>query len=851
MFESNKKTNVELHLDADGHFPRPRINSLLEKAIQKQLVIVCAGAGYGKTHAVYDFTKESGILTSWIQCSELDNTSIRFWEGFIHTFTLINKPFANEVKELGFPDTEEKLTRYIETRNRYFMQNQSQRHLYVFDDFHLIKNPDIIRFMELVINNWPEGRTVILICRDLPEINIQSLQVKGLVQNINEEELTFTETELGTYLSRQGLSVDPLTLNQIFQDIDGWAFAINLIAQSLAKSPGYFGYTRNAVKLNISSLIESEVWGIASEQLKHFWVCLSLIEHLPKDLISSLVDGDESLLAEFQQQNAYIRYDSYTHTYRIHHLFLDFLRTKQDILNDDEKRRTYSAAARWCMQNSYIIDALGYCEKIGDYESIVSIFCDFPFYLPYDFALYGLEIFKRVPDEMFYKVDFLAVMHLRVLLSLGMSQEFTALSAYYEQKFLELPEGSAFKKHTLGLIWYLRGFMSVIENASKDYFDFDKPFAKIKEYLSGQTIDTGKWLAMNASPGVIWLFSARKGAPQDYLETASRLISHVNPYFGGFMSGLDELGQGEMKFYQGDIAAAAPLLTYALKSMRENKQFDTVFSSLFYTMRVAFVLGKQEQAEQALEEIKALLNEEDYTQRFINCDIAVGWYHYLLRQPEKIPSWLKDKCSPYGHAFFPENFGNQMKVRYHYMTKNFAPVLAYIEDIKQRELILFDRIEMLAIEACVRYQMKDRAGAFKALREAYETAAPNDIIMPFIEMGKDMRTLTLAALRDKSQGIPDEWLKTVNRRASYYAKNQVLMVSENEGEIGTNSVKPLSPREAEILQDLCNGFSRSEIAEKQQISISTVKMNISHIAEKLKAKNTADIVRIATEQKLV
>jgi LuxR family maltose regulon positive regulatory protein len=268
-------------------------------------------------------------------------------------------------------------------------------------------------------------------------------------------------------------------------------------------------------------------------------------------------------------------------------------------------------------------------------------------------------------------------------------------------------------------------------------------------------------------------------------------------------------------------------------------------------MRIAVLQGNRAKAEQALKNIKDQMAQKEYSTRFVTYDIAFGWYLYLLRRPAMIPSWLKEGFTPYCNALFTENFGNQMKARYHYMTRKYQPLLAYIGEMKGRESTLYGRAEMLAIEACARYQMKDGAGAVAALREAYEAMSPNNILMPFIELGKDMRSLTAAAMRDKDCRIPGEWLKTVNNKAYVYAQRQASVIADHKKEYDTEDEAVLSLRETEVLRDLYNGFTKSEIAAKQGLSINTVKMVAKKIYEKLDAHNMVDIIRIAAERNIV
>ncbi|MDR1669409.1 MAG: helix-turn-helix transcriptional regulator, partial [Oscillospiraceae bacterium] len=138
------------------------------------------------------------------------------------------------------------------------------------------------------------------------------------------------------------------------------------------------------------------------------------------------------------------------------------------------------------------------------------------------------------------------------------------------------------------------------------------------------------------------------------------------------------------------------------------------------------------------------------------------------------------------------------------------------------------------------YHMKNAPAALEALGRAYEEA--EDIVTPFAELGKDMRTLASRALRES--GIPAGWLETVRRKASAFAKFQSAMVSEHTRRRGAS----LSAREHEVLSDLCRGLSRAEIAAKQSLSVNTVNSVTANVFHKLGAGNTADAIRIAAEE---
>jgi DNA-binding CsgD family transcriptional regulator len=156
----------------------------------------------------------------------------------------------------------------------------------------------------------------------------------------------------------------------------------------------------------------------------------------------------------------------------------------------------------------------------------------------------------------------------------------------------------------------------------------------------------------------------------------------------------------------------------------------------------------------------------------------------------------------------------------------------------------------LAIGACVHYQTKERESALEMLREAYSAASPNAITAPFIEQGRDMRTLASAALRE-AEGDYALWLGEIRRRSASFAKTQSLMISAYEKSHGAGFAARLSARERDILRDLYTGLSRGEIAAKQAISVNTVNSVLGSLFNKLGANGTVDAVRIAAEEKLV
>ncbi|MCL2442533.1 MAG: LuxR C-terminal-related transcriptional regulator [Treponema sp.] len=833
---------------AEFHFKRSRLNQLFMEAMKYPLIAVSAGAGYGKTTAVQDFVDGYKATTVWVQLTERDNVGGRFWENFSHSMTLINNtPFAESVKKLGFPDTPEKLKQFL---NLIRELSDKKRRIIVFDDCHFIENPAVIRFAEESIRNLPIGTTLFLISRSTLRMNTAGLISKNCMFEASEDELRFTKNELAQYFKKQGISLKPDSLHTIMKDTEGWVFALNYIARSYKKAPGYEGYLRNAMKTNIFRFMETEIWDNTSALLRNFLVRLSLIDHLSVNLIALLANDNIKLIDELEKQNAYIRRDRYIDAFLIHPLFLEFLAGKQHLISEDEKLKTYIIAGKWCDKNSFKIDALAYYEKAGDYTSIVSMLIELPPRIPHDIAYYAALIFDRTPEEVFDTVDLLVSKHLSAYMSQGLWQETIELADRYEEKYLKLPDTNSFKRHTLGAIYYCKALTRISMCLEDDRYDFDLYFKKFDKCYP-DPIDPGKIIKACPGPWICSVGSSRKDAPEEFIRAYKRSFVYVRRCLNGIESGEADLASGELKFYQGDTKEAESFINSALYLARESKQAEVAHRALFYILKLAVFQGNFLKAEQTLKDIKINNDDTGYFNRIIDYDISLNWYYYILDMPEKFSDWLKENFSPYSHVSFIENYANQIKARFCYITRDYQPLLSYIQEMKQRESYLFGRLEMLAIEACIHYKMRNKEKACVILEEAYITALPNNLLMPFIELGKDMRSLSAYALKNTNEKIPKAWLEDINRKSTIYAKRLVHIIAEYKQAKGITDNVTISPREREILTDLSHGLSRAEIAASRNLSINTIKMLINSIYMKLGAENLADAIRIAAEQKFL
>ncbi|MCL2462448.1 MAG: LuxR C-terminal-related transcriptional regulator, partial [Defluviitaleaceae bacterium] len=168
-----------------------------------------------------------------------------------------------------------------------------------------------------------------------------------------------------------------------------------------------------------------------------------------------------------------------------------------------------------------------------------------------------------------------------------------------------------------------------------------------------------------------------------------------------------------------------------------------------------------------------------------------------------------------------------------------------------QERFLFGELMLSLLFAVTRIHTGDTAGAMADFGKAYRMSFGGVFEMFFIELGKELRPLVAAALKEECSGIPEEWLNAIGRKASAYAKKAAVVANVFKNDHSANESVSLSIREREILLDVYHGLSREEIAENRYLSVNTIKKILQSVYTKLDANNNVDAIRIAIEKKLI
>jgi len=848
-----------------NYMPRSRLYDFFDRASERKLVYVIAGAGYGKTQAMHHYIKQQqdDDTVWWVQLTDSDNIASRFWESYTHIAALNDPEMAAKLRELGFPESLVRFKQFAEIITS--AEDCYGKTFLVLDDFHLIHSKETLSFVERCAHLQMPGLCVIILSRNEPDINVVSLFSKNEAETISEEELRFTPAETEAFFLKRAMYFSQSDLSQILKTTKGWPFAVNMLAVILKKKPNNLKYALGVMMQNISKLLETEAWGDFSEHTQKMLVKLSLLSDLSAAPLQELLCGTAAEAEFFQNISgltSFVWFSSLTGDIKIHPLYLEFLRSKHHILPDEETQETYKKAAQWCAANDFHMDAVRYYAKLGRFEDMVKILLSFPVMLPRDTSEYFLEIIENLkpendeeilPDFLILKNSFIPLLLIGAgryedaknrLLDIIKAWEHTddpladvfLYTSYKSLAYIDIYTCTS--THEYNAPVYLEKSVEYFKRISAPLMEITKVFTNVDVRSFACLVGDG----------------AQLHELDEFLETAKKVAFHNGETPYNAYAGYEDLVACEYAYYKNQLDAARNHAHNATFKAQDKKQYSIAMMADSYLLRIAMQEGDPSLVRKILKHMNSYLENPEFSNRQLYYDLYIGAFYALVGFPEMVPQWLvMDEKETISGIRIPtrELFASAL---YYISAKKYRQALTVLCNSYPREpheRFLFGELKLLILTAIARAKTGDVQGAVEDFEKAYKMSFNGMFEVFFIERGKELQPLTAAALNQENCSIPKEWLRAIERKASIYAKKVAFVANALKKEYGLNESVSLSSREKEVLMDVYHGLSREEIAAKQYLSVNTVKKTMHSIFIKLDANNSVDAVRIAVEKRLI
>ncbi len=347
---------------------RPRLVDQLYAHIEKQLFLVSAPAGYGKTSLLLDFAHDAEFPVAWYALDEFDNAPHIFLEYLIASIRVHFPAFGAQALA-----TLERVADSLEALQPVvaMMANDlfslPDHLIIVLDDYHAIHNEMIDNLLKLLIDYAGENCHIFLDSRTVPRIPDQILLLaRGQMSGLGANELKFTPAEIQALVQQNfGLTLSDERARELALFTDGWITALLLMGHQA----GWRELVESAVTApdaagRVYDFLAEQVFSHQPADTQRFLLASSLLEPLAPNLLDSLpgVTNARKHLETLHKQQLFVtRLGGNDELYTYHPLFREFL-----------KARLFREQPAWHEQLS-LASAKLYAEQ-GQWERVVEIY---------------------------------------------------------------------------------------------------------------------------------------------------------------------------------------------------------------------------------------------------------------------------------------------------------------------------------------------------------------------------------------------------------------------------------------------------------------------------------------------
>ena len=848
---------------------RGRLVALRDVAARKQLTVVVAPPGYGKTVLLSQWAASPiGAGTEvhrrtrvrWMAMGPEHDDATRLtadlWAALAPSTRASGAPLLHDGDGRGPAHA------LVSGVNRL---DRVPPTILILDDLHAVAQPLSLDVCGAVIENAPPWLHVVIGTREEPRVPFHRLRLDDALVELRQEQLAFTAQEAADLvLLVAGRDIGGSSLETLMSLTEGWPFGVQLAAAALRE-----GSDERAALHAIEGDTALDRYFLGNvvngqpEPERRFMMTSSVMDRMSGPLCDAVLDSpySQAMLEELEQRSTFIARATERDWFRYHPLFRGALRRQLSHDDPQLERRLLRRAADWHLARQDVGAAMHYLAEAGDWEEMIgSIFGHSSALLV---QMRGAEVaawIRLLPDDVRSERTDLVLLDAVANVLSGSPTDVTGSLAA-----LDRAEGlSAVQRLVADLA---RSYAAVMSGASAEAIG-----AADRVLAAAGTVDEEAfpdWLGVVGSPTDVSAAGlVARGISSMYegnLAAAKRDLEGVPPraYVAWRLAALGSLAQLEAA--RGRLNAADELCDHALALADE--VHITGPALVPARMALAAVAGERDELDRA----GSILTEAEQTmgasrRRVLVRSIATERAHLALAHGDTTAAVaiLADQRAQ-DHPVIPPS----VRARTAAVT---ARVLIIVGDLQGAQSVL-DRVRewetsdviaarmRLLVErgdltsaralilrwpdepeprarlerglwsAILDHLERDEAKALSGLAAVIAEAEVEGAVGLF----RDTGPYALGPARALYREAPTAFLRGIVDRPATSARPKPLR----------DLVVPLTDREYVVLSLLPTRLSNVEIAERLGVSLNTVKTHLKHIYRKFDAVRRSDAISAA------
>ena len=354
--------------------PRPRLLDWLGQAEAARLVLFRAPAGFGKTTAMREYrvhVQQQGVPTAWITLDRSDNDVSRL----LHCLLKAMGPIlAKSDRGRGSSGSALHFVTRLQQCNVPFV-------LFV-DEYEVIRDEAVHSLFREMLECLPRHARLVIGTRSTPILGIARLRARGLLAEVDADLLRFSVEETGDYLTvRRGIKLSAEDVARLHRKTEGWIAGLWLASAALARIPQASDFVNrfSGSHLEVAEYLSEDVLNLQTVEMRRFLLHTSILRTFTPALCRALVpDVDtDALLRQLEAENVLVsRIGGDEEAFRYHSLFGSFLQAQLKREDPCAVGQLHRAASAWYLAHGRPVPAIDHSVEGADVDETIRLLDD-------------------------------------------------------------------------------------------------------------------------------------------------------------------------------------------------------------------------------------------------------------------------------------------------------------------------------------------------------------------------------------------------------------------------------------------------------------------------------------------
>ena len=440
----NKNNKIQIPNVDKGYTKRTA--DVLLASLQEDIILLNAGAGYGKTQILANYVSHFPGKSAWYSIDGTDNDLMSFIRNFTRSVQYaldipggdfnISLPFLKNIDILI-----EQLVIWLDSRIDFLNV--------ILDDFQEISNPDIFNLLDILIETMDKKiRLFIVEKRSLP-VFLEKYVQSGQAFCIGTDDLKFSPPEIAGLLEQVGEHSEQWT-TLIYDCTEGWPVGIAQIMLQLhqqKRNATFEDLKKICDNLEVSDYFMTRVYKTLPFDIQTFLTKTAVLDYMTPSICNKVtgIHNSESMLRYLVNEKLFVQtLGEINSLYRYHSIFQHFLLAQTTFEEQQDALRTASC---FLLKTSDKIQAAEYACR-GKAADIVQTVIEVSGDSMLDDRLYGtLERWFAFLDAQHYTLSARSrFIYGKYLMAVGQPHEANQQIAQAEKEFLEAGYLQDYKK---------------------------------------------------------------------------------------------------------------------------------------------------------------------------------------------------------------------------------------------------------------------------------------------------------------------------------------------------------------------------------------------------------------------